>query len=82
MNREAVALGTPVYTTFSGRLGAVDERLVAEGRLRRLSAPDQLVVERKEPVSSRSTRPPDALLDRLLGARPGQPRRAENRVSS
>ena len=25
MNREAVALGTPVYTTFAGRLGAVDE---------------------------------------------------------
>jgi len=36
MNREAVALGTPVYTTFEGRLGAVDERLIAEGRLRRL----------------------------------------------
>ena len=37
MNREAVALGTPVYTVFEGRLGAVDERLIAEGRLRRLS---------------------------------------------
>ena len=36
MNREAVALGTPVWTTFEGRLGAVDERLIAEGRLRRL----------------------------------------------
>ena len=31
MNREAVALGTPVYTIFSGRMGAVDERLIAEG---------------------------------------------------
>ena len=36
MNREAVALGTPVWTTFEGRLGAVDEALIAEGRLRRL----------------------------------------------
>ena len=36
MNREAVALGTPVYTTFEGRLGAVDERLIEEGRLRKL----------------------------------------------
>src|SRR5215207_5211135 len=27
MNREAVALGTPVWTTFEGRQGAVDERL-------------------------------------------------------
>ena len=35
MNREAVALGTPVWTTFEGRLGAVDERLIADGRLRR-----------------------------------------------
>ena len=31
MNREAVALGTPVWTTFEGRLGAVDERLIADG---------------------------------------------------
>ena len=37
MNREAVALGVPVYTTFEGRPGAVDERLIAEGRMRRLS---------------------------------------------
>jgi uncharacterized protein len=36
MNREAVALGVPVYTTFEGRLGAVDERLIGEGRLRKL----------------------------------------------
>ena len=38
MNREAVVLGTPVYTTFAGRLGGVDEQLVREGRLRRLTA--------------------------------------------
>ena len=36
MNREAVALGTPVWTTFEGRMGAVDEALIADGRLRRL----------------------------------------------
>ncbi len=35
MNREAVALGTPVYTTFEGRLGAVDE---APDRRRRVCA--------------------------------------------
>ena len=46
MNREAVALGTPVYTTFEGRLGAVDERLIAEGRLRKLSEPDELDLSR------------------------------------
>ncbi len=31
MNREAVALGTPVWTTFEGRLGAVDERADRRG---------------------------------------------------
>jgi predicted glycosyltransferase len=42
MNREAVALGTPVYSTFQGRLGAVDELLIAEGRMCHLSDPDEL----------------------------------------
>ena len=32
MNREAVALGTPVWTIFSGEMGAVDERLIADRR--------------------------------------------------
>ena len=40
MNREAVALGTPVFTTFEGRLGAVDEALLREGRLRKLEDPE------------------------------------------
>jgi uncharacterized protein len=42
MNREAVALGTPVLTVFEGRLGAVDERLIAEGRMQRLRGVEQL----------------------------------------
>jgi predicted glycosyltransferase len=62
MNREAVALGTPVYTTFSGRLGAVDERLIAEGRLRRLSDADDLRVERKPALERPAFRDPTALL--------------------
>jgi predicted glycosyltransferase len=39
MNREAVALGTPVYTTFGGRLGGVDEELIRQRRLRPLTDP-------------------------------------------
>ena len=42
MNREAVALGVPVYTTFAGELGAVDSALVNEGRLRVLTSADAL----------------------------------------
>ncbi|CAB4881204.1 unannotated protein [freshwater metagenome] len=48
MNREAVALGTPVWTTFEGRLGAVDERLIAQGRMRRLERPEDVTLERRE----------------------------------
>lgn len=36
MNREAVALGTPVWSLFSGTLGGVDRRLIADGRMHRL----------------------------------------------
>jgi uncharacterized protein len=69
MNREAVALGTPVYTVFEGRLGAVDERLIAEGRLRRLTAVDQLeVVKRERPAGAgdRVRRDPGVLADLLI----------------
>jgi hypothetical protein len=71
MNREAVALGTPVYTTFSGRMGAVDERLLRDGRLRALGSADDLRVERKTDPAPRPTRPPEVLLDCLLSALAG-----------
>src|SRR5207244_13147311 len=52
MNREAAALGTPAWTVFEGRMGAVDERLVAEGRLRVLRAPDDLELTAKPPFAA------------------------------
>ena len=69
MNREAVALGTPVYTTFEGRLGAIDERLLGEGRLRKLSNPQEVVLE-KRPRSGgdRVRRDPRVLVNLLLSA--------------
>jgi predicted glycosyltransferase len=33
MNREAAAIGVPVYSIFRGKIGAVDRRLEQEGRL-------------------------------------------------
>jgi uncharacterized protein len=68
MNREAVALGTPVYSTFQGRLGAVDERLMAENRLRRLTRAEQLELGRREPATadSRIRRDPRVLVKLLL----------------
>jgi uncharacterized protein len=56
MNREAVALGTPVWTTFEGRLGAVDAALIADGRLRRLESADQLVLSKRDAAASSSAR--------------------------
>ncbi len=67
MNREAVALGTPVYTTFEGRLGAVDERLIGEGRLRRLADAAALELKpRERGLDARLRRDPRRLLELLL----------------
>jgi hypothetical protein len=72
MNREAVALGTPVYTTFEGRMGAVDEQLIAERRLRRLQDADGVDLTRRRDgdgaVAARVRRDPQALVELLLGA--------------
>jgi hypothetical protein len=68
MNREAVALGTPVYSTFEGRLGAVDERLIAQGRLRKLRDPDELDLSKRhgDRAVQRVRRDPQVLVDLLL----------------
>jgi hypothetical protein len=67
MNREAVALGTPVFTTFEGRLGAVDEHLLAEGRLRKLASADELTVEKRtRGVQDRVRRDPRTLADLMI----------------
>jgi uncharacterized protein len=68
MNREAVALGTPVYTTFGGRLGGVDEHLIREGRLRPLT--DERAIELVKQHGERhiARRDPAILTEMILGA--------------
>jgi hypothetical protein len=68
MNREAVALGTPVYTTFEGRLGAVDERLIGEGRLRKLGNAAELNLAKRDGSATpeRIRRDPRRLVELLL----------------
>jgi uncharacterized protein len=69
MNREAAALGTPVFTTFAGRMGGVDEALVAAGRLQVLDDPAALPLRRREaPVGVLEARDPDILVDGVLEA--------------
>ena len=65
MNREAVALGTPVYSTFGGRLGGVDESLMRTGRLRPLTDPRALEVVKVGPRRALTRRDP-ALFTALL----------------
>src|SRR5437764_209498 len=47
MNREAAALGVPVYTTYGGRLGGVDEELIRQGRLKPLTDPRALELDKR-----------------------------------
>ncbi|HWB68859.1 MAG TPA: DUF354 domain-containing protein [Solirubrobacterales bacterium] len=69
MNREAVALGTPVFTTFAGRMGGVDEELIAEGRLQVLADPAELPLrKRSTPPGVLRSRDPGLLVEGVLGA--------------
>jgi predicted glycosyltransferase len=68
MNREAVALGTPVYTTYGGRLGGVDEALIRSNRLRPLTDPRALELDKKAGQGERIRRDPGLLVDLMLGA--------------
>ena len=66
MNREAVALGVPVYTTYGGRLGGVDEWLIREGRLRPLIDPAGLELVKRTGGGERMRRDPQWMVDRIL----------------
>jgi predicted glycosyltransferase len=66
MNREAAALGVPVYTTYGGRLGGVDEALIREGRLRPLTDPRALELVKRDGAGARVRRDPADMLDLLL----------------
>ena len=68
MNREAAALGVPAFTTFAGRLGAVDELLIREGRLRVLESADALELRKRASGHTPQPRDPAILLDLLLTA--------------
>jgi hypothetical protein len=71
MNREAVALGVPVYTTYGGRLGGVDEQLIRDGRLIPLSDPRALDLRKRDGERERVRRDPAEMLALLLSAREG-----------
>lgn len=56
MNREAAALGVPAATIYAGRWAAIDEELVREGRLKRITTRedlDTLPLEKKKDAHAR-----------------------------
>ena len=69
MNREAAALGVPVYTTYGGRLGGVDEELIRDGRLKPLTDPRALDLRKRDGAAGeRVRRDPELMLGLLLSA--------------
>jgi len=56
INREAAALGVPAASIYTGRWAAVDEELIREGRLQRISDPEdlkKLSIKKKQALSPR-----------------------------
>jgi uncharacterized protein len=65
MIREAAVLGTPVWSIFEGRPGAVDGQLEREGRVRSLGHAAELVIEKAPAERQRRARRGPADLLRL-----------------
>ena len=74
---EAAALGTPVYTTYGGRLGGVDEALIRSGRLRPLTDPRAVEVEKRSAAATPVRRDPALLVGTILGTVGAAPSRDE-----
>jgi predicted glycosyltransferase len=66
INREAAALGVPVASIYAGQWAAVDEELINEGRLARISNSEdlrKLVVEKKQSFRPRRA---SAVIDEIV----------------
>ena len=59
MNREAAALGVPAASVYAGKWAAIDEELISEGRLQRISSRekiDSLAVQKKQSINPRQAK--------------------------
>jgi uncharacterized protein len=69
MNREAAAMGVPVYSIFRGQIGAVDRYLAKEGRLILLEQPADVAVKvilRRRRPESQIPKAPDTALEQVV----------------
>jgi len=65
MNREAAVLGTPAYTVFAGRQGAVDDDLIRRGLLVDARETKDVKLVRKQPASGWLVENRSIILDEL-----------------
>ncbi len=67
MNREAAALGIPVYSIFRGKTGAVDAKLERDGRLIMVRSVEEvngkIAFDRRDKTTPPDNRPRAALVD-------------------
>ena len=70
MNREAAALGVPAATIYAGEWAAIDEELVREGRLLRITSPADLqllpIVKKRETHPRNALQVRDAVVELVL----------------
>jgi uncharacterized protein len=69
MNREAAALGVPTVTIFKGPMGAVDQWLIDEGKMKAIERADQIIpmlVKRTSPEATRSSNTKDIIVQTIL----------------
>jgi uncharacterized protein len=69
MNREAAALGVPAVSIYAGQWAAIDEELVREGRLRRISAREEIAslqAQKKSRINPREARGVKQEITRLI----------------
>lgn len=66
MTREAAVMGTPTYTLFSGQPPAVDEALIVEGRLQRISSENDLSSIRIAKKAGRRWEPDQSTLREIV----------------
>jgi predicted glycosyltransferase len=69
MNREAAALGVPAASIYAGNWAAIDEQLVAEGRLKKIASREDvssLAVQKKTSTTPRARRTTRVAVAKLI----------------
>jgi predicted glycosyltransferase len=84
MNREAAALGVPVYSIFRGKIGAVDHYLANQGRLTLIETPSEVQTKIKLVPWNRPPKPENrnipalqCIVSTIISALAQHPRRAQ-----